>query len=117
MVFDGVVEKEVLNESVKDGKTRFLWLADTQSASAGDICLMYGNSMKCDVLQVAHHGNNNGGSMPLYQSCNPSVVFWCANMDVFEQWSGSRHNQYLVETAVTIHRQDQGNFTISFGDV
>ena len=114
VVFDGVVNGEVLQKSVKDGQTRFVWLGDAQTLVANKLCSMYGADLKCDVMQVAHHSHSNGGSLKLYQYCNPSVAF-CPGITVEDDpYANASHNKYLTSTVDKYYRQDTGNHTISF---
>ena len=47
---------------------------DTQDHASARLASMYKEALKCDILQVAHHGS--GGSVALYQYCKPSIVLW-----------------------------------------
>ena len=57
------------------GETQsLLVLGDTQPHAAARLVQVYKDDLKCDILQVAHHGW--GGSVDLYVHCAPSIVVW-----------------------------------------
>ena len=96
VVFDGVTKGEMLGNSPADDQTRFIWLGDAQNAISQVIYRMYGSSLKCDVLQVGHHGNKNAGCMELYQACDPSVAFW-PTLDIADNSHlSAAHNAWLL---------------------
>ena len=37
---------------------------------------LYGEGLKCDILQVPHHGTPNGGTLEFYRLCNADVHLW-----------------------------------------
>jgi hypothetical protein len=61
---------------------RSLYLGDISEDVAKILVPMYGDYLKSDILQLAHHGKRNGygRSMPnmikLYSLVRPEVVFW-----------------------------------------
>lgn len=99
------------------GDTRFLWLADVEKSSAPRLQEMYGEALKCDVMQIAHHGIGNGWE-ELYELCNPRIAFWPAGDDVLTHKDGIRferpHIKYLVETTEKIIYSAYGSHTIEF---
>lgn len=40
--------------------TRFMWLADMEQEKCELFIDMYKNDLRCDVVQIAHHGNAEG---------------------------------------------------------
>ena len=61
---------------------RAIFTGDISDEAAGLLLSMYSNSLKCDILQLAHHGlrNGHGLNMPnmieLYKVMRPEVVLW-----------------------------------------
>lgn len=53
---------------------KILFLADIYAAGSTLICNMYGNYLKSDFVQVAHHGYNNGGTLLLYKTVAAEVA-------------------------------------------
>ena len=96
LVFDGVTKGEMIKNSPADDQTRFIWLGDAQNAISQVIYRMYGSNLKCDVLQVGHHGNKNAGCMELYQACDPSVAFWPALDFAGNSHLSAAHNAWLL---------------------
>ena len=105
-VFDAVI-----------GDTRILWLADVEKSSAPRLQEMYGEDLKCDVMQIAHHGIGNGWD-DLYALCNPRIAFWPAGDEVLTYKNGIRferpHIKYLVETTEQMIYAAYGSHTIEF---
>ena len=64
-IFDTVIED-----------TRFIWLADMEQARSGLFIDMYEKDLKCDVVQIAHHGNSGTVTTEVYQLCDPTQAFW-----------------------------------------
>ena len=54
-------------------------LADTTSRAINHIYKVYGNYLKSDMVQLAHHGMN-GGAL-LYQTIDADVVLWPIAVD------------------------------------
>ena len=95
--------------------TRFLWLADMEKSAAARFKKMYESDMKCDVLQMAHHGLG-GGSYDVYTRCDPDIVFWPAGQQVMDRqniWSWTQ-NVWIRDNVQEIHIHKDGNYTIWF---
>ena len=89
-----------------------------QNAAANVMYKMYGESLKCDIMQVAHHGNKNGANLALYQVLDPSVVFWPGFEAGLAQYGSASNIKYLIDNAdkFYFHDMDKGNATITFPD-
>ena len=78
---------------------------------------MYGEHMRCDVMQIAHHGIGCYHT-DLYMLCNPKIAYWPCGKEVLEYKNGSRfqrpHIKYLVETTEQMIYQPDGNHTFVF---
>lgn len=98
----------------KDG-TRFVFLADLTEVGAERLVSMYQQDMKCDVLQIGHHGNK-GGNYDLYRFCDPDIALWPASSDYpsAPHISGLAQNKWIFENVETIIVSGDGNYTISF---
>jgi len=105
-VFDAVI-----------GDSRFLWLADVEKSSAPRLQEMYGEDLKCDVMQIAHHGIGDGWD-DLYALCNPKIALWPAGDEVLTYKNGIRferpHIKYLVDTTEQMIYAAYGSHTIEF---
>ena len=115
-VVEAIVDGEAFSGTVKSGETRFIWLGDAQAKAAKVLEQVYYTSLKCDVLQLAHHGNANGGSTALYNYCAPRIAFWPASTSVYDQWKSATQNKFIRNTVDIIYLQDDGNKTIWFED-
>ena len=69
--------------SVKLGGQRIMVTGDGANSSFNKIVDMYGEDLKCDIVQVAHHGYGTGtsasastGVMQGYKYMSPSLVLW-----------------------------------------
>lgn len=54
---------------------KLMFLGDCTVESSALMCLLYGNTLKSDFVQVGHHGYS-GGSTELYTLINPTYVLW-----------------------------------------
>ncbi len=70
------------------GGQSFLVLGDVQSKAAPRIADAWGEYLKSDIMQMAHHGNN-GGSIKLYDLIQPRVILWPSSASAYGRWSGS----------------------------
>ena len=55
---------------------RVLWLGDAEFAACEEVCRSFpAGALKCDILQVGHHGYD-GGSPELYRRSDPDALLW-----------------------------------------
>ena len=54
----------------------FLYLADAEGIMNRQLETLYGEELKADVLQAAHHGYNNTDADKVYALVDPMMVFW-----------------------------------------
>ena len=58
------------------GIHKTLWLGDAQDQSSEFLCSVYPDErLKCDILQVGHHGYW-GGSQELHEKADPKALLW-----------------------------------------
>ena len=65
-----------------DGR-RMFFPGDSDSTQTGNLVKLYGEELKCDLLQVIHHGHN-GGNTTAYKLFDPIIVFWPVGMLRYE---------------------------------
>ena len=65
-----------------------MWLGDVQHAGSGVICEMYGDYIKSDIVQVAHHGAT-GGTKPLYTFISPDIALWPTDSATYAKQTAS----------------------------
>lgn len=81
----------VFRMTLGSGKKTALIMGDQEPASLCDtFYALYGDYLKSDILQVAHHGYS-GGSLKLYTAVSPSVCFWPT---IRESFDTPRRNGY-----------------------
>ncbi len=107
VMFDGVVADE--------NNTRIFWIGDCESEGAKLLKNMYYSDLKCDILQIGHHGSK-GGSLELYQLFAPSIAFWPAGERVIKDRLSLEQNAWLVKTCDEIFYSRDGNATVYFGE-
>lgn len=102
---------------VNSDNTRFFFLADVTEEGAGYLVNMYGEDIKCDVLQIGHHGNK-GGSYDLYRLCAPRLAFWPARAEYPDRAHIviQPQNKWIFENAEAVVRSGNGNYTMYFGE-
>ena len=61
--------------SITGSSGRMIILGDAQDIQCPTINAIYGEKLKCDIIQVAHHGYN-GGNAEMYASMNPQYAIW-----------------------------------------
>ena len=77
---------------------KVLWTGDCMRETADLICSEYPAEMlKCDILQVAHHGYS-GGSDAFYRAADPTILLWpCPDFWYYTQ-SQLECNRYLSDS-------------------
>ena len=117
LVCDITVKGEAVKAPLNKGETRFLFLADVHPNGAQQLIDMYGEQLKCDVMQIAHHGISCYHT-DLYMLCNPMAAYWPCGREVLEYKNGSRferpHIKYLVDTTEQMIFQAKGTHTFWF---
>lgn len=104
--FDAVINKD---------NTRFFFLADVTEEGAGYLVRMYSEDIKCDVLQIGHHGNK-GGNYDLYSLCAPRLAFWPARAEYPDRPHIviQPQNKWIFEHAEAVIRSGDGHYTVWF---
>ena len=89
--------------SVKLGGQRVMVTGDGANVSFSKIARMYGESLKSDFVQVAHHGYTTGVSdgsataiMEAYKYMAPSVVLYPNGEPGYKSTIGKVFNTYLI---------------------
>lgn len=91
------------------GGQTLMVLGDATFIHADRLVDMYGDYLKCDFMQLAHHGSH-GGSVQLYSTISPEIVLWTSSMDRFIERSKISLNSVLVDRifAKEIHPAGKG---------
>lgn len=93
----GMNECTVLYKMTLEGQT-VLWTGDIAFNATAVAVEQFGDYLKSDILQMAHHGMN--GTIPFYSLVDPTYVFeplW-AGGDIFERVMRSPQNKWLADS-------------------
>ncbi|MBQ8371134.1 MAG: MBL fold metallo-hydrolase [Clostridia bacterium] len=70
---------------------------------------VYGSELKCDIMQICHHGNF-GATMGLYQNADPDIVLWPEKESLINSWErlqgtepGYEHNHWIRHSRPRLH--------------
>jgi hypothetical protein len=94
----------VFRSTTKDasGKETKVIITGDATGHALNICnTMYKNELKCDVVQVAHHGGGTGGAnsgtQTAYALMKPSVILWPVGANYFPNVEKNTYNHALLK--------------------
>lgn len=85
----------IFTVTVEGQKTMFLGDSATQESTA--LSEQYGDFLKSDMMQVAHHGYG-GGTVKLYSLISPSIVLWPVAEASYVQNAGYNHNKFFLNS-------------------
>ncbi len=78
---------------------RMIILGDQQESGCAILNAIYGKTLKCDIVQVAHHGYN-GGDTDMYASMDAKYAIWSNSYEVVTGTSsGDTSGEVNEETA------------------
>lgn len=81
-------------------ETENKWMADN-----------YGEAIKSDILQLAHHGSN-GGELTLYQTVDPDICIWpVEERRMLTNMQGSIFNRYLAGVGEFANERQRQHFS------
>lgn len=81
---------------------RVMWLGDIERQAADNICARYSEAdLKCDVMQVAHHGYT-GASDQLYRLIDPEVILWPCPDFWYHPGCVWKCNDYIAHSSTNI---------------
>ena len=88
----------IFKMTFSDG-TVFMMTGDATGHGMEICAKMYGDYLKCDILQVSHHGagtwNNNNGTISAYKLMQPATLLWPSTHDYVERSSTNSWNVVL----------------------
>lgn len=110
------------NGALTGGRETMLWLGDAQEAASRVMRALYGDYLKSDMVQVAHHGYS-GCEIALYRLVAPECVWWPTGRS---EWKKAYHDSsstgykkvsYLINYDIAsvkyIILSDDFNYTVS----
>ena len=97
---------------------RALYLGDAEGLMNGALEELYGEELKCDILQLAHHGYNNTDAGPVYEIADPSIVFWPVSTGHYDGSGGATvrdvsFNKRFFAPGIDNHIAGETNMTIT----
>ena len=94
---DNFINESSLVMRMTAGGQTILWTADMEDIASGILCGMYGEGLKSDIVQMAHHGYTASATEDFYRLVDPAVVLWPAKNEWFQSWSTTvSANIYLL---------------------
>lgn len=94
-----------------------LFLGDAGVAEGKRLLEKYGEDLKSDFVQMAHHGQG-GVDKDVYEAINPTVCLWPAPRWVFNNINGNLQSftvrQWMIDIGVKYHVVSGIDFTQSF---
>ena len=89
--------------SVTVGGQKIMFLGDVSDVGASRLTKMYGDTLKSDIMQVAHHGLNSGGTIKeLYQKINAKYILYPATLGWYEGNITGVANTYLANGSAIV---------------
>ncbi len=84
------------------GKSTTAIITGDATGHAFNICnQLYKTELKCDILQVAHHGGGTGGAnngtQSAYSLMQPSVILWPVGQNHYSVVAANTYNHVLLE--------------------
>lgn len=84
----------VFTVTVQNNKTIFL--GDAMPIECNALVYMFGDILKSDMMQLAHHGYN-GATKQIYEIIDPAVGLWPSNPTAILNNSKYEYNKWLIE--------------------
>ena len=77
------------------------------------VAAKYGDYLKCDFLQLSHHGGGNGAGMHnFYTLVNAPVIFWPNPSDDYPTWIGANEKLEINSDKLVIRSGNYGIATL-----
>lgn len=81
--------------TVSLGGQKLMQTGDCGVVASGLLVNLYDEALKCDILQVSHHGYT-GGTEELYRAVDPAYVLWPSGSDTFNRYKDATNNRWLL---------------------
>lgn len=102
---------------IRSGGKTIMILGDCEKTICQQMADTYGEYLKSDMLQLAHHGAN-GACLDLYQRIDPDICFWACPQSKFENderqlgtKEGFEFNYYLRDTSIKVREHYHNSVT------
>ena len=77
------------------GGQKLLQTGDCGVMTSGILCRLYDEALKCDIVQMSHHGYA-GATEELYQAVDPLYVLWPSGSTTYEKYQTAGNNVWLM---------------------
>lgn len=84
--------------TVELGGQKVLQTGDCGVVTSGILTELYEDALKCDILQVSHHGYT-GGTEELYKEVDPAYVLWPSGAETFAKYKDASNNTWLLNAS------------------
>lgn len=111
-------------DSTADLGDRWFVMGDITTVACNEMCYRYGDRMKCDIVQVAHHGlapipggtncRRHCATVEIYELINPDIALWPASVEKVAERIELEVNDYLASIVDEIAIGGEGPYTIEF---
>lgn len=96
-------------------------MGDTTTVACNEMCYRYGEYMKCDFVQMSHHGltlipggtncRRHCATVEIYQLIDPSVALWPSSTEKAKERSPLEVNDYLLSIVDEVVIAGAGPYT------
>lgn len=93
-------------DSTADIKDRWFVMGDTTTVACNEMCYRYGDYMKCNFVQVSHHGlsplptgancRRHCATIEIYELIDPDIALWPTNAEKVQERIELEVNDYLA---------------------
>ena len=94
----GINESSTVFRLTLGGQT-VLFLGDLGIEAGEKLLSLYGDELKSDFVQMAHHGQN-GVDKAVYQAVAPKGCLWCAPLWLWENDAGKGYDTHTFQTVI-----------------
>ena len=113
-------------DSTADKGDRMFMMGDTTVIACNEMCSRYGSYLKCDIVQVSHHGlgqpkgqslpRRNNSTKEIYELVDADIALWPAGEAKMKERSTLPVNEYLLSIVDTVICARDGGYTMEFGN-
>lgn len=111
-------------DSTADLGDRFFVMGDTTTVACNEMSKRYGDAMKCDFVQVSHHGHSplptglncrrNNATIEIYDFIDPDIALWPAEASNIAPRSELEVNAHLISIVDEVVVAGKGAATFEF---
>jgi len=97
---------------VSDENGKMLVTGDSEEASTNITVDLYGANLKCDILQLPHHGMSRAWDIPLANHAKASVILIPCTVDYYNK-NSNQYTRQIMEMATTKATYIMGEGTVT----